>query len=522
MSTAETDTCTETMEYFLLSTRIFSRGVSNENCFDDQKVCEFSKEILVRLAVDYTIIIDALATQESNPLWSAPSTCHLRKASLCRKLKDKCLALHQRYYPWMLDLRLISLEQVIKEQKDKEKDNDPACVLVDDGSDTRLDQNYYANIDRDLASLSETPSTTAVVNMDLADESPYNFPATISFSTSFPSFLLPYRLQTSWPLITALSYQAIRPCSALAPPQTSHDLRIEFSSFHLWRFKIMHDPETRFQPEPIEIIFRRGFECGLPNKINVGHMQFENPDGGVPKSIIEDCDFNDSWEWKYVAARLEQRCSGETVLAKQHLGRNDISTRQGLSIHLASPSGYVGSFLENTPANVNLTSQTTGQTQASSRSSNALAPHDSSVLKLGGNNSHMDMEALMIETRTNLVRSSTTSIPSISHINSHDSILVQKEFRDMLFPDLDDLDDRKNLNDLNDFDDLDEMEDLEDLDNYLNSTTRDTTLSPSQRLEQQAQLVCTALKRLTVATAIMEIVVSGGIGIVMWLLAGRS
>lgn len=102
---------------------------------------------------------------------------------------------------------------------------------------------------------------------------------------------------------------------------------------------------------------------------------------------------------------------------------------------------------------------------------------------------------------------------SNSHIKRQsqddDSILPQKEFRDMLFPDLDDL---ENLEDLDDLDDLDDLKD------YLDSTTSYTT--PSQRLEEQARLVCETLKTLAISSMVNIILVFGGAWIVRWLLAG--
>lgn len=312
------------MEYFLLSTRIFTKDLLRKNCFDDSKVCDHAKEILLRLVIGYTIITDALAP-ESNPLWPAPSTCHPREAGLCRKLKDKCLALHQRYYPWMLDLRLMNLEQVIKEQKEKEKDKHAAGVLVHHGNDTILDQNYHNSINLTLGSLPQT-SARAVYEHHLIGmtfESEWNHPTTISFSTDLPSFLLLYRLYTAWPLTTALSYQATRPCSALASPQKSHNLEIRFSDFHLWRLKQRQDPNTCFQPSPSKIIFKEGFECGLPNKINVGEFSFKNSDGGVPKSVIEDCGFKDQWEWGCITEILEKkRRIGSVMLERPMLAES--------------------------------------------------------------------------------------------------------------------------------------------------------------------------------------------------------
>jgi len=216
----------------------------------------------------------------------------------------------------MLDLRLINLEEVIKEQKGKEKDKDAAGVLVHDGNDTILDQKYYGNGDQDLGSPSQT-SARAVSNRNLSIESKYKHPTTISFSKDFPSFLLPYRLHTSWPLVSALCYQAIRPCSALASPQTSQDLRVWFSDLRKWRYEKTRDANTCFQPKPSEIIYKRGFECGLPNKIKVGDWSFTNPDGGAPKSVIDDGDFKDQWEWGYITRRLEKKRIPEFKVTKQ-------------------------------------------------------------------------------------------------------------------------------------------------------------------------------------------------------------
>lgn len=63
------------------------------------------------------------------------------------------------------------------------------------------------------------------------------------------------------------------------------------------------------------------------------------------------------------------------------------------------------------------------------------------------------------------------------------------------------------------------------------STTSDTTTlpwkrqepirtSPSQRLEQQARLVCETLKALAISIVVMIIFVFGGAWIVQWLLVG--
>lgn len=298
---------------------MLSKDYPEINCFNDPKVCHHTKTILLRLALDYIIIIDAVVTKEPCPLWPAPGICDLRKARLGRKLKDKCLAFHQQFYPWMLDLRLIDLENVVSELKEKEKD---ANVPVHCESATLLDRTHHGNVYARWESLIKA-SDKAVSSVESTDK---QAPST-SFVT-FPSFLLPYRQHTSWPLVTALSYQAIRPCSALASPSSSHNLQILFSDFHHWRRESLRDPNTCFQPTPMETFYKRRFECGLPNRIRVGHVEFKNPDGGAPKSVIEDGDFGDSWESRYVIERLSsKRCSVEAAPAKQDLHRNDMSTR---------------------------------------------------------------------------------------------------------------------------------------------------------------------------------------------------
>ncbi|KAG9691934.1 hypothetical protein KCU95_g7692, partial [Aureobasidium melanogenum] len=303
----------EVMEYFLFSTRMLSKAYPEMDCFNDIKVCNHTKTILLRLAIDYTIIIDAAVAEEPDSPWPAAGTVDPRKASVGRKLKNKCLAFHQQFYPWMLDLRLINLEQIVKELKEKDKDAD---VPVHCKSATLPGRTYHDNVNARWEALIK-----AYDKKDNSVESTHKQASSTSFSTEFPSFLLPYRQHTSWPLVTALSYQAIRPCSALAPPSTSYNLRILFSDFHHWRKKSLRDPNTCFQPTPMEIFYKRRFECGLPNGIRVGHMEFKNPDGGAPKSVLEDGDFGDSWESRYVRERLEKRCSVENALAEQDLVR---------------------------------------------------------------------------------------------------------------------------------------------------------------------------------------------------------
>lgn len=262
------------MEWFLF----FTRHMDGTSLLLSRQ----SLGMLLCLVIDYTILIDAAVDN--------------RYSGLASTLKDRCVALHQLYFPWMLDPRLIDLDQIVEAQNDIYRHL--GCP------DPSLRHNKK---DKDAQKL--LPSSSSSTNQSLQGKHTYNSPnpscsqfpdlhiSCIEFSSHFPSFLLPCGLYTSWPLVTCLFWQSRRPCSALASPSTSQDLYISQPDFEVWRQKVRRDPKTAFRPR----CKRRpqvDIRCELPDVVNVAKLRFRNPEGG--RSGLVAVDNGNEWEAQYV------------------------------------------------------------------------------------------------------------------------------------------------------------------------------------------------------------------------------
>ncbi|KAH0340608.1 hypothetical protein KCU81_g6704, partial [Aureobasidium melanogenum] len=88
----------DVMEWFLFFARKMPNKLPPKHEFEVARIAPYPLGMLLCLVVDYTLMIDA-AVEPHFP-------------GLAPRLKDRCLVLHQLYFPWMLDLRLIKPDQM--------------------------------------------------------------------------------------------------------------------------------------------------------------------------------------------------------------------------------------------------------------------------------------------------------------------------------------------------------------------------------------------------------------------------
>lgn len=96
----------DVMEAFLFFTRFFVHN-DGASCPFDTSAITYPQAVVLRMTIDYTVIIDAVVAA-INP-------------GLASDLKEECLALHQRLFPWYLDLQTISHEYY-KQQEELTKE----------------------------------------------------------------------------------------------------------------------------------------------------------------------------------------------------------------------------------------------------------------------------------------------------------------------------------------------------------------------------------------------------------------
>ncbi|KAI5242844.1 hypothetical protein E4T43_04572 [Aureobasidium subglaciale] len=263
----------DVMEAFLSFTRFFVHDDGPTACDGDSVIC-WSQAVLLRLVIDYIILIDAtVATEDFN---------------LASRLRERCLALQQEHFPWMLDLRYI-----LQEHKDAQHNN------VDDefaGRGGILDSAFSIQR-RDLVDKDQDLDNS---DRGSISEESYDDPklkpriTLLGFpDNSLSSIILLYRYYTFWPNVAHLCHPSRRPCNYLAKSTTSHDLQISGSDFVNWEGRTWYrdgreEETTRgytsFQPRIIAAK-KREFTSGLPTKICVAGFRWINPDGGDHQSL---------------------------------------------------------------------------------------------------------------------------------------------------------------------------------------------------------------------------------------------
>ncbi|KAH0364856.1 hypothetical protein KCU65_g6510, partial [Aureobasidium melanogenum] len=253
----------------------------------DISVITYPQAVALRMAIDYTIIIDA-AVAGLNP-------------SLASELKKECLAMHRRLLPWYLDLQTISCEYS-KQQEERTKEpsikrSSRVSAAAKNNRDTSkklihhivaVGKKRFVIINRKrhefLGLDDESDSEDSYTEYSDSGTSKDNWsPST----PDKPSIYLSYRKHSFWPNVTTLARQSWRPCITLADPRYSHNLRVSRNDLSTWR---LEPKPTSFQPRCLKVK-PRGFACGLPNKVRIAGVQWKNPDGGAPKTrYLDDSD----------------------------------------------------------------------------------------------------------------------------------------------------------------------------------------------------------------------------------------
>lgn len=263
------------MEAFLFFTRFFVHEDGPSTPLE-VSVITYPQAVVLRIAIDYTVIIDA-AVAAINP-------------SLASDLKKECLALHRHLFPWYLDLQILSHEYDRQQEGDygepsaTRSSKASAAVKNNKGTirklfrriatasnkhlipDKKRDEPFGSDYD-----LYNEDSYTEYSDSDLSDTPPS--------APDQPSIHLKYRKHSFWPSVILLARESWRPCSVLADPRYSHNLRVSRDDLSTWRDK---RKPTSFRPRCVKVTCR-GFACSLPNRIHIAGMQWRNPDGGAPK-----------------------------------------------------------------------------------------------------------------------------------------------------------------------------------------------------------------------------------------------
>lgn len=280
------------MEWFLFFTRKAPNKLPPKHEFEVARIAPYPLGMLLCLVVDYTVMIDA-AVEPHYP-------------GLVPRLKDRCLVLHQLYFPWMLDPRLIKLDQMVGTLQNYRH---LGCPVESRHKGPNKIRKHHSS------------SSSAVRGKDACSPDPCSQCPDLHiscylFSSDFPSVLLPYRLHISWPIVSFLLCQGRRPCIALAAPSSSQSLYVSYTDLATWTQAVRKDPKTKFQPQ-CKKTARETFSCGLPNSIRIGNLRFDNPEGGAPKSVVGE--EGEGWEEEYV---------------REHLGmsRHDETSRRGLLV----------------------------------------------------------------------------------------------------------------------------------------------------------------------------------------------
>ncbi|KAK6000532.1 hypothetical protein QM012_003778 [Aureobasidium pullulans] len=264
----------DVMEACLFFTRFFVHDDGSLRSFY-VSVTTYPQAVALRMAIDYTVIIDA-AVSGTDP-------------SLGSTLKKKCLEEHQRLFPWYLDLETISHEY---NEQQEQRSREPSAKESARITTARSNESIIGKVFRRIAAVSNRhiivnkkpdallgsddessseDSYTEYSDSDLSDTSPS--------TADRPSIDLKYQKYSFWPTVTSLARQSWRPCSTLADPRYTQNLCVSRDDLWTWKYE---PPSTSFRPRCVKVK-PRGFACGLPDKVRIAGMQWSNPDGGSSK-----------------------------------------------------------------------------------------------------------------------------------------------------------------------------------------------------------------------------------------------
>ncbi|KAH0389345.1 hypothetical protein KCU92_g282, partial [Aureobasidium melanogenum] len=220
----------DVMEAFLFFTRFFVHA-DGPSMSLEIFVITYPQAVALRMAIDYTIIIDAAVTGKSPSVVTSiykPSAANItsnRKRELKSHLNNTQRLFH----------RIVTVGKkrfiIINNRKRHES------LGLDDESYS--EDSYTEYSDSGQSEDNWSPSTP-----------------------DKPSIYLSYRKHSFWPNVTTLARQSWRPCIALTDLRYSHNIRLSRDDLSTW---ILEPKPTSFQPRCVKVR-PRGFACGLPDK----------------------------------------------------------------------------------------------------------------------------------------------------------------------------------------------------------------------------------------------------------------